>query len=165
MLSRLRRGLDNERDAEGLKTRSVSWLGVSASVEGETRKTQGEAIRRTMLQFCFACAGGRSTREPKLDTRVGFWDSDLGVIGEQVMREWGRAWDGRKYSFSICWWQTQREAWTSGGCPWSLGGWGQEDQKFLSPAFLSSPWPMTQTEGMGGGNKVQFTVGLLPLPF
>ena len=68
----LRRGPDNEREAEGLKTHSVSWLGVSASVEGETRKTQGEAIRRTMLQFCFAYAGGRSTREPKPDTRVGF---------------------------------------------------------------------------------------------
>lgn len=72
VLCQLRRELDNEREVEELKTRSVSWLGVSASVEGKTRKTQGEAIRRTMLQFCFACAGGRSTRERKLDTRVGF---------------------------------------------------------------------------------------------
>ena len=107
--------------------------------EGKTRKTQGEAIRRTMLQFCFACAGGRSTREPKLDTRVGFWDSDLGVFGEQVMREWGGLEMGENTASAYVD-DRLREAWrgTSGGCPWPLGGWGQENQKFLSPAFLSA---------------------------
>lgn len=63
--------MDNEREAEGLETRPASWPGVSASVEGEARNTQGEGIRRTPPQLYLACAGGRSTREPKLDTRVG----------------------------------------------------------------------------------------------
>ena len=39
VLCQLRRELDNEREVEELKTLSLSWLGVSASVEGKTRKT------------------------------------------------------------------------------------------------------------------------------
>lgn len=42
----------------------------------------------------------------------------------------------------------------------------EDEARKTKSSFLQLSFPpMTQTEGVGGGNMVQFTVSLLPLPF